>query len=218
MKYIIRIFVIIGLITLSVKTQAQINFGVRLGLNANNVNKALAAQGIEKDNKMRIAYHFGGVIDYEYNDKINFQTGLLFSSKGYKWSIIDENLDNNNSFHGDYVNIYNYLEIPVNTIYKINNFQINAGPYVAFGIGSKHKYDWAFEIPVAGISGAVGEQDLPYRAFDFGVNIGAGYKIKNILFNIDYSLGLMDIKTSDYLYGDGKHRVIMFSASYYFNK
>jgi|TARA_B110000259_G_C13802917_1_gene317463 hypothetical protein len=37
------------------------------------------------------------------------------------------------------------LEIPINAAYKINDFQIFAGPYIAFGLGGKNKEEIKYD-------------------------------------------------------------------------
>jgi len=110
---------------------------------------------------------------------------------------------------------YIYIELPINLVYKNSGFQISAGPYFAVSIGGKFKHDYSFEVdgmsfdsndffeedsyklqPVFGkvdddmIEDYLDDEDVIglYRAFDFGINLGIGYQVKSILFNVGYSL------------------------------
>jgi uncharacterized protein YkuJ len=141
--------------------------------------------------------------------------------------------------------------------------QFSAGPYFAVGIGGSLKHDFTFEengrevtsrkyfnessYKLKPVYGKVNQELYEeftednqlyemYRAFDFGVNFGLGYKIDGLLFNIGYSLGLVNLNPdyeSDILtnifYGREvdsetytenfvkKNRVFTFSVAYLFN-
>ncbi len=150
---------------------------------------------------------------------------------------------------------YKYIELPINLVYKSSGFQISAGPYFAVGIGGSFKHDFSFEAdgedfdsddffdeasyklqPVFGkvdndmYKDYLNDEDVLelYRAFDFGLNFGVGYQVKNVLFNVGYSLGLSNLTPKydadnynmDEEYTDNviqKNRVFTFSVSYFFN-
>ena len=83
------------------------------------------------------------------------------------------------------------MEIPINAAYKINDFQIFAGPYIAFGLGGENKeeikYDGESEEYKTKFKpkfGKLSEDDFEeesdedydyFKAFDFGLNLGVGY-------------------------------------------
>lgn len=77
---------------------------------------------------MKVGYALGVGLDYPISNSWAFQSGLMFTGKGYKV--------------GDIKAKAHYLEIPLLAAYKAPiaddvNFVANAGPYLAFGIGGK---------------------------------------------------------------------------------
>jgi hypothetical protein len=76
MKYLLQAFTIsalIALMTLSVQTQTQVKFGVKAGLNANNISQNFKDSDDEADTKMRLVYNIGGTVDYSFSDAFSFQ-------------------------------------------------------------------------------------------------------------------------------------------------
>jgi len=76
MKYLLQAFTIsalIALMTLSVQTQTQVKFGVKVGLNANNISQNFKDSDDEFDTKMRLVYNIGGTVDYSFSDSFSFQ-------------------------------------------------------------------------------------------------------------------------------------------------
>lgn len=239
MKCLTKFLVIIGLVTFSLQTQAQVKFGLKAGMNVNNISQNFKESDWEFETKMRLAYHFGATIDYGLSDALSLQSGLLFTSKGFSYDL-EEDLDDGETVDGYYRAIFNYLEIPINFAYKINDFQIYAGPYLAIGIGGKNKWDLTYkydgdeysesdEYNFKPVFGEVGEGDLDddedaYSALDYGLNLGVGYQTGPILINAGYSLGLGNLTPAyegdDDDRGDYKisNRVISLSVSYFFGE
>ena len=91
----------------------------------------------------------------------------------------------------------NYIEVPVNFLYKanegMNSWFIGAGPYIAAGINSKVRAkadDETYSEPIK--FGKKEDDDV--REFDAGVNILAGYRWNNGLFvSVNYTRGLYNI-------------------------
>jgi len=234
MKYLLRAFVICALLVFSMQTQAQVKFGVKAGMNFDNIAQNFAESDWETATKMRLAYNFGVTVDFGLSDDFSLQTGLMYTSKGYSINLkeeFEEDLD------GYFRASYNYLEIPVNFTYKISGFQVYAGPYVAIGIGGKMKYDVSFdgesesdEVKLKPVFGEVGDGDLAddedaFSALDYGLNFGIGYQVGPVLINAGYSLGLGNLTPAYEGDADGErndykvsNRVISLSFSYFFGK
>ena len=71
------------------------------------------------------------------------------------------------------------LDIPILAAYKFNisdntKFVINAGPYLAFGLGGKCKFDEGGDYKL--FKGEDGE-DAEYSRFDLGIQYGIGLEI-----------------------------------------
>jgi len=238
MKNVFSLVVIVLMITLSVKVNAQVKFGVKAGLNMSNIAQNYKESDYEDATKMRMAYQFGATVEYGLSDALCLQSGLLLSSKGYKYDL-EDGLEEGKSVDGYAKVIYNYLELPVNVAYKINSFQVYAGPYFGFCIGGKNKWDYTYkydgdeesdegDYKLKPFFGEVGEGDLDededaVNALDMGINLGVGYQTGPILINAGYSLGLGNIAPkyegdSDRSDWKTSNRVLSLSVSYFFGE
>lgn len=240
-------FALIILACLTFSASAQINIGIKVGGNLSDIQQDFKDSEWEAPTQMKVGFHLGLIADMPLNDMFSFQPGLLFTTKGCKYDL--------NELFGDIPPVkatndgvetdgymrtsLNYIEIPLNVAFKANNFQIFAGPYLAMGIGGKHKSDYKLsfmgysetfkeEIKLKPAFGVVKDSDLgdkedAFTALDYGINVGLGYMIGPILIQGGYSLGLGNITPkyegdSDTDRSDYKqtNRVITLSASYFF--
>lgn len=89
----------------------------------------------------------------------------MISSKGYKVK--------------DYAKVRPiYLDIPILAAYKFNisdntKFVINAGPYLAFGLGGKYNYDEGEDPKIFKDY----EDEKGWKRFDLGIQYGIGLEI-----------------------------------------
>lgn len=235
------VFVMLSLFVFT-QGKAQIQFGAKAGLNISNIGVVSENDDDDADTNMLLRYHLGATANYDINDKFSFQPSLLFSIKGFSVNNSQEDDFSEISQKG-YGSFY-YLDIPVHLAYKINNFQIYAGPYAAFGIGGRGKSEVTSSFSFGGQTIEESEttkgsykpyyreitQDdefeddqSAYNGFDYGLNAGVGYKMNNLLFNVGYSYGLGnwvprvegDDSRNDYKI---QNRVINFSVSYFFGE
>ena len=150
-------------------------FGVRGGLN-------FATGGISLDEDkagMIMAFNAGLNMDIRLSDNIYLNTGLLYSSKGYK-------------FEGEFIEEEanpQYIDIPIQISYRIPigfvaQLQLNAGVYGALCVSGtvkdntfNHYYDESFK--------------NAFNGFDYGTQIGIGMIYSHHYFlGINYQLGL----------------------------
>ena len=153
---------------------------------------------------MKVGYTFGVGMDYAFTDMWSLQSGLMFSSKGYKATEED----------GEYkwtgkANTH-YLEIPILAAYKMNitdnmKFVVNAGPYLAVGLGGcytdKEEYQGEedkdhtkifkkYDMP-DGQGGTTSEAIC--KRFDMGLQYGVGLEISDhYLVNITGQYGFIN--------------------------
>jgi hypothetical protein len=178
------------------KTQAQVTFGIRGGINFFNINGHNEA-GQKLDNKLKTGFDLGVNIEAPLAQDFYIQPGLLFASKGGK-STID------NGEKATYR--LSYLEVPVNFIYKpevgTGKLLLGAGPYLGFGLGGKVKSSSGAEADIkfkstAGNDPSVG---LYYKPVDFGANLLVGYEFtRHVSVQLNAQLGL----TNNSPYKDG---------------
>ena len=108
---------------------SQVKWDAKFGMNFSNMTKAEGTKALP-------GFNLGVGMDYGFSENWSLQSGLMISSKGYKVK------------EGEYKETTRpiYLDIPILAAYKFNisdntKFVINAGPYLAFGLGGKYKID-----------------------------------------------------------------------------
>jgi len=177
---------IVLLVSFSFVSEAQMNFGVKAGL-----NMATLSGDNTDDAELMPGYQVGLVTNFNMGDAFTIQPGLILAGKGSNFSteMMGETFDQSISL--------NYLEIPINAVYNVSDFQIFAGPYLGFGLFGKVKFD-ADELDDSDIefTSDVDEEteDVPVNSLDYGLNIGAGYMInESIQIQAGYGLGLGNI-------------------------
>lgn len=134
---------------------SQVKWDAKFGMNFSNMTKAEGTKALP-------GFNLGVGMDYGFSENWSLQSGLMISSKGYKVK--------------DYAKVRPiYLDIPILAAYKFNisdntKFVINAGPYLAFGLGGKNKVDGIDESEkVFGDNG--------WNRFDLGIQYGIGLEI-----------------------------------------
>lgn len=138
---------------------SQVKWDAKVGMNFSNMTKF-------DDTKALPGFNLGVGMDYGFSENWSLQSGLMISSKGYKVK--------------DYAKVRPiYLDIPILVAYKFNisdntKFVINAGPYLAFGLGGKCKFDEGGDYKL--FKGEDGE-DAEYSRFDLGIQYGIGLEI-----------------------------------------
>jgi len=184
------------LLVVSFNGFSQMRYGIKAGANFANINQNFANSDIEAPTKIRLAYNIGAIIEYPLSEIITLQSGLQLTSKGYSHNL-HESVDGFDRFS------ITYLEVPVNVAYKIRDFRIIVGPYIAFGINGKIKYDYTLTY-----NGTVvkGDRDIKFKGtlneselndnnvyingLDYGLSFGIGYNIGPMMINAGYGLGL----------------------------
>jgi hypothetical protein len=207
MKNSLKFAMLICLMVAVTNMQAQIKVGPTFGLNLSTMT--LKTMGISMDPKTLVGFNVGVISEIPLSGNLSLQPAVLYSAKGSKYSItffeVTEEAEISPSF----------LEIPVNALYKFDlgtlKLFLNAGPYLAYGIGGKTKS--------GGVSAEIrygsGENN-DMKRFDFGLNFGAGLDIKNFLISAHYGLGLANMAPITTENTESKIKVIEFSVGYLF--
>ena len=140
---------------------SQVKWDAKFGMNFSNMTKAEGTKALP-------GFNLGVGMDYGFSENWSLQSGLMISSKGYKVK--------------DYAKVRPiYLDIPILAAYKFNisdntKFVINAGPYLAFGLGGKCKFDEGGDYKLfKGEDGA----DAEYSRFDLGLQYGIGLELSD---------------------------------------
>lgn len=204
-KYVVTLMFIVGILG-SINAQ-EVKFGIKAGMNLSTLGSDLKNDFKEFDmsQKTRIGFHIGAFVDVEIIENFYIQPGLFYSSKGVKAK---------ESGYEETLNL-NYLEIPILASYRIAisdkvKWHINAGPYLAYGLGGKIKTkddsnwddddDWDYysarseDYDDDGVNNKVFDKnggDL--KRFDFGLSLGTGVEFNAFYVGLKYDLGLVNI-------------------------
>lgn len=172
---------------------------------------------IESGYSGRTGAHFGFLADLQlgYQSKFYAQPGVLFYNKGRKFF---KNYDTAqfNYFSIDKKQLINYIDIPLNIVYKIpvsekTKFFIGGGPYLSFFYNGSEKTETYLK---AGNYETEETTDLPvgdgagkYKTFDLGLNGTAGVEFGGFFIAGNFSRSITDIYTASYD-GSFKNQVI----------
>ena len=187
---------------------AQVNFGVKAGLNLATMNlKGEFADEIKDLKKSLLTFQVGGVLEFNLTDNIALQPGLMLVGKGLKLEEGDAKATTNPI----------YLQVPVLVLYKQQMFYIGAGPYVGFGLFGKAKEEFAGEKESNDLNFGNGEDD-DFAPLDFGLLLEGGVILNQIRIGAGYGLGLSNVYPSDARGDDdsAKHGIISLNVAYMF--
>ena len=172
---------------------AQTTFALRGGVNFQTI------KGDEDEsNKMTVKYHLGAQADIPVGTDLYFQPGLIYSTKGAKAkeTLLGETFETK-------LNIA-YIDIPLSLVYKpevgAGRLILGAGPYVAFGVGGKLKFEGGGESEEVDVEfkNDVKDSDPDDKAYikriDAGGNIFAGFEFTpNIFVQANAQVGFANL-------------------------
>jgi opacity protein-like surface antigen len=168
-----------------VKTTDRTTFGIRAGVNFQNIN-GKDASGDNLENDLTTGFHVGVNAEIPVGSGFYLQPGALYSMKGAEYE------------GGTKVKL-SYIEVPVNFVYKpilgSGNMLLGFGPYVGFGINGKIEAPNGTETDLDfGSDYNAANPATYFKSFDAGGNLLAGYEFANKLsFQLNAQLGLVKI-------------------------
>ena len=182
--------------------QAQPKIGPTAGLNLSTMT--LKTMGISLDPKMLVGFNVGAISEFNLKGNLYLQPAILFSTKGSKFSALEEEMTITPGF----------VDVPVNAVYKFGTgstkFFLDAGPYFAYGIGGKVDYGSESADIVYG-----SDESSDMKAFDYGLNVGGGVEINRLIISVHYGLGLANLAPVTTDDTKMKNNVIGLSVSYF---
>ena len=167
---------------------AQVSLGIKGGLNMSN----MVGDEID-DNNMKLGFHVGLAGDYEFAPNAALQTGLYFTTKGYKY-------DTDNT---EYTENLMYLQLPIHFAYKVDaspgsRIVFHAGPYLAYGIGGERNLKSGEWLDATwDVDDIFGDESHQYKPFDAGLGLGVGAELGSFLLDLGWDLGLVNISNMD---------------------
>lgn len=207
MKKLLVLALCAGLFTNAKSQKVYLQGGVNLA-NISNSNS-----GATEKNNMLTTFNAGIMGRSNASEPIALEAGLLLDGRGAKANTYTTSSTDDNYIKTKFNPLY--LEVPVNLIVRMplqskSNIFVNAGPYIAMGIGGKSKVEAKFLGAVSNSSSDIEfnndnpsttqQEDASYdklKRFDYGVNLGAGFDLGKILLKANYGLGLAKINSTE---------------------
>ena len=170
---------------------SQVRWNAEFGMTLSNMTKL-------DDAKALPGFKLGVGMDYAFTDMWSLKSGLFFNStgymtkrKGYKTTIRPT-----------------YMEIPIMAAINLPitenvKFVVNAGPYIAIGIGGKYKQHWDSGDDGKVFSGDNGVDAMMNR-FDLGLQYGVGVELaERYLISLNGQNGFINPFNRDQINKDG---------------
>ena len=212
LKRIVSIVLFLGLAQLSAAQTSNeggnFKFGIKGGVNFSNLN----TQNVESNNVLT-GFNAGLFAKIPITSSFAIQPELLYTTKGAKLTYDNYFVNGSAKFN------LNYLELPVLLAINITpNFNIHAGPYVAYLLDGNVTNDVSGTL--FDIQNNINNDD--YNKFDTGLSLGLGYDASQFGFGARYNYGLQKVGKernfmgTNYTFPDGKNSVINIYLSYSF--
>ncbi|MDD2243238.1 MAG: porin family protein [Dysgonamonadaceae bacterium] len=198
----LKFTLIVLMIAFAGAASAQVSLGVKGGVNMSNFYGDEVTQ-----NNPKVGFNAGIAADFALHPDMSIQSGLFFTTKGFKF---DSNVL-------DFSENLMYLQIPVHFAYKVTvtpgtRIFFHGGPYVAYGVGGKTKVDLG-ELGNAS-DDVFGDGVGQYKRFDTGLGIGVGTEFGPFLVDLGWDMGLLNI--SNATNGNVKNQNAYLSVGYMF--
>ncbi|WP_426671336.1 porin family protein [Mucilaginibacter sp. McL0603] len=197
------------------------NLGIKGGVNLSTVAFSGPALNFTGDNQNRAGYQVGVTADVGFQH-FSIQPGLFFITKGGKYIEEFDYVSNSQTYVEHVVGNtkYNYLELPVNLLYKLRaapgvKIYAGGGPYMDYslsGTSTQHvtgstTYDYHGDISYGS------DHNKDDKRINYGINFIAGVELKkHFTIDLNYSLGLTSIAWGI----TDKNRTVGLSVGYLF--
>ncbi len=202
-----RLTAVIAMLAIVTAVSAQVSLGIKGGVNMSN----LVYDDEVDDKNPKIGFNIGLAADIDFAPTMALQTGLFFSTKGFK-SV-------NDAMDAEYTENLMYLQLPLHLAYKVDvtpgtRVVFHAGPYAAYGVGGSR------EAKVGNLSGEwdvdkiFGDADGQYKPFDAGLGLGVGAEMGAFLIDLGWDMGMVNISNRDN--GNTKNQNAYLSVGYKF--
>jgi hypothetical protein len=222
-----KLLLTFSLVLLTTFSFAQtFDFGIKAGVNLSTASVSgppPVSIYDHPDHQYKTGFQAGVTADIGFQH-FSIQPGLFFITKGEKFR---EDLafligGQPNSTYETVSTNFNYLELPVNLLYKLQaapavRIYAGGGPYLGYGLSGKttvhvrgdETHDSQANAPFGS------ENTSEYKSLDYGANFIAGVALKkHFTVDLNYSLGLRNIAWTP---GNGlKNRTLGLSVGYLF--
>ncbi len=167
------------------------------------------------DVKSKLGPQMGVALEFPLTKQFSFETGLMYSSKGFKMK--EEITDMGMTYSLKYKVNVSYFEIPLTAkaFFKVGDAKIYGvfGPYLGLAINGIIKMEMEFMDVKETDSDAliIGDDISP---LDIGLTIGTGVEFNRFQFGLNYGMGLNNVFLDS---DDNQNRVFSFSVGFRLN-
>jgi len=188
-----------------VKAQ-EFHYGAKLALNRTSFTTD--DSDTNKYLKGKLGLEAGLMGEYMFNDNLGLVAELKYASAGDYMEMSQSGVD-----FKSYIYL-SYVQVPVMARYYFNeNLSLELGPQIGFLTSADYETEVSYDGNTETDSGDLKDN---FESSDFGLNIGAGYKMENgLFFNLRYTVGLSDIDVDKN--STAKNNSIQFGIGYFFN-
>ncbi len=182
-------FIVSGQVVSEQSVRLEFKGGVSLS------NQSVNTMGMAVKGTYMIGFHAGMLFNIDATDEFSIQPGVFYSNKGYQYNQA-QSIGTRTAPKPVMGKVQlNYIEAPVNAIYKLElsrttNAYFGAGGYAGYGLSGTYtmqgqKTDVAFAKAIDGFQ---------FKNYDYGVNGVLGSQIsEHVLIEANYSLGLNNL-------------------------
>lgn len=177
------------------KSENPISFGIRAGI---NLNSPSVNNGWDEEFDATVGLRVGVVADIPIFESLYFEPGLYYANRSFKYTLDSESWSGEEKYNSS------YLELPLLLQYRYNfsddwGIRVNFGPYFAYALGGKAKWEKYSEYDDEHHSGSWklfskdedGETAL--KRFDFGLMTGIDVAYRQFSLGIGYQAGLANL-------------------------
>ncbi|WP_295729984.1 porin family protein [uncultured Muribaculum sp.] len=171
----------------------KIVIGPRVGL---NISTFSLDKIDDSDLSSKVGFSAGVAVEFPIVRSFYINTGLFYTTKGAKEEVTEGRYTEKVTMNAG------YLEIPLYASYRLNfaeesQLQVNFGPYFAYGVNGKLKYEDnedEYDMDLFGVADNDDEEGKAgFKRFDFGLGVGLGYTFQRIYLGMNYQFGLVNI-------------------------
>lgn len=193
--------------------EMPLTIGMRFGANmsAQSINLDEMFVNVHESNvTWKGGYQVGVVVDLKLSRKVALQPGFFYKKSSYDYFVATINNSGKTMRMAKGEAGYSTYQIPIMILYKVGlsaiEWQLEAGPYIAFGAGGDNKLE-STEIDASG--NGIETKSYKYKIgfyddsdgliagndkFDWGIRIGTGVKILGKYYvGVHYNAGLRNV-------------------------
>jgi hypothetical protein len=200
MKNLSKVLFVFILLSMWTQAYAQ-NIIIRGGLNLSNMLMKDDDDTYSDDFKLKPGFHAGVTTEIPMNENLFFETGLLLSSKGYKFNESETYSGETYTYKGTASLLYLDIPLTAKAYFGTENLKMYGalGPYIGVGISGKSKTESDMmgetETEEEDVKWGSGEDD-DLKRLDYGIIAGAGIELNAIQVGAFYSFGLANISSN----------------------